>query len=395
MAYFSRNSISPLILVFLAFQSTARGEDKNVAKISLQLNQDYKQPVYRVSHKIDFEAGQRIASRYPFADKVGVAPGKVFVTIETPPDLEDAYLIRIDSDGDGDLLEETGHLLAIDSPIVVEVQRKWEGRADRKLKYTVYCRAWEDSEGNRQEMFLWKPHYRAEGRLRCGKSENLIAVLDFNGNGVFDTRDFRSLRSINIDRDGDGIFSNDERFSGHQVISYCGDNFLIKEISKDGSYIKWENTSMTMPELGNRVPPFILKTNSGKTISSRSLKGTHYVLTFWGYWCVPCVEAFPLLQKEDFEQVQVIAINIDEKQDLERAMEIVERYKGAWPQVVSGKGYSDPLWKLFGSIRDIRSTVPLYVLVDDEGKLRYAGFGGEKLDELSENIRKVIAHGTQ
>jgi len=68
------------------------------------------------------------------------------------------------------------------------------------------------------------------------------------------------------------------------------------------------------------------------------------------------------------------------------AREIIKDYRLPWPHVMSGKGQADPLWKTFGGMEGNRLSIPLYVLVDAKGVLRYAGNGGENLTELRHQI---------
>jgi hypothetical protein len=57
---------------------------------------------------------------------------------------------------------------------------------------------------------------------------------------------------------------------------------------------------------------------------------------------------------------------------------------------MSGKGEGDPIWKTFGGMADNRLAIPLYVLVDQQGRLRYAGNGADDLSEIRELIKSLI-----
>ncbi|HUR98270.1 MAG TPA: hypothetical protein VMZ26_09430, partial [Pyrinomonadaceae bacterium] len=60
---------------------------------------------------------------------------------------------------------------------------------------------------------------------------------------------------------------------------------------------------------------------------------------------------------------------------------------------VRGMGNADHLWKTFGGANSNRLAIPLYVLIDKNSVIRYAGDGGEQLAELKREIGKVLSAG--
>jgi hypothetical protein len=88
--------------------------------------------------------------------------------------------------------------------------------------------------------------------------------------------------------------------------------------------------------------------------------------------------------------VTVIAINVDEQSRLPKAREIIKNYGLTWPHAMAGRGEADPLWKMFGGMEGNRLAIPLYVIVDAEGRLRYAANGGEDLSELRTVIKSLL-----
>jgi hypothetical protein len=92
------------------------------------------------------------------------------------------------------------------------------------------------------------------------------------------------------------------------------------------------------------------------------------------------------LDAEYGKDLEILAVNVDEKERVTMAREIIKDYGLRWPQVISGQGEADPLWKTFGGMEGNRLGIPLYVLVDAKGILRYAGDGGENLIELRQKI---------
>ena len=57
---------------------------------------------------------------------------------------------------------------------------------------------------------------------------------------------------------------------------------------------------------------------------------------------------------------------------------------------MNGQGDADPVWKMFGGMEGNRLAIPLYVVVDAEGRLRYAANGGDDLSELRTVIKGLL-----
>lgn len=253
--------------------------------------------------------------------------------------------------------------------------------------------------------------------LKVGKCEASIEVLDANGDGVFDRGDFRNATTIHIDDGaaGDTITLNDPRvirhsdgrieipeelqrslkrkwWKGEELIEFCGSSYVIDRIESDGSALTLATTDMKVPRVGEALPALVLKTLDGKAIDTKTLKGTVTLLDFWASWCQPCVEKFAdVKQMAEASKggIKVIAINVDESDRLPLARQIVKEYELTWPQLASGQGEGDPLWKVFGSMSNNGLSVPLYVLVDRNGIISYSGNGGEHLLELRAKVKEL------
>jgi thiol-disulfide isomerase/thioredoxin len=324
------------------------------------------------------------------AMRLGKAPGDVLISAERLSEPANTYRLRVDTDGDGNLANETPVLLQPNSSVVVRVMRRWANGEKRELPYTIEYSREPDRNNNIRERLSWSPHYRAEGRLKVGKCESLLVAVDINGDALFDEYDFAKGTTIGLDRNGDGrVSGEDEWLRGNQLIEYCGTAFFITSIAINGSNIALAETSLRVPRLGAGLPEFSLETTSGKTMRLSELRGKLHLLDFWASWCKPCVEKFSLVKKLDAElgdSLAIVAINVDEASRVSLAREIINTYQLKWPEVMTGRGEADPLWKTFGSMEGNRLAIPLYVLVDSKGVLRYAGNGGEDLSELRQKI---------
>ena len=327
-------------------------------------------------------------------DRLGHAPGKVLFKLEPVEGSPNTYHLFIDTNNDGDLRNETPQTLNPNTTSTVRINRKRAGQNQLILPYSIKYSRDTDSSGRPLERFLWMPHYRAEGRLKIGKCEALFAVLDLSSDGQFDDADLGGGSSIGLDQNGDGrTWGKDEYLMGNQIIEFCSDGFLVDALAVDGTSITLVKTALRVPKIGEQLPEFSLTTLDGQTIESRSLRNKIYLLDFWASWCKPCVEKFGLVKQiagEFKADVSVIAINVDEQSRLPNAHQIIKNYGLIWPHVMNGRGEADPLWKMFGGMEGNRLAIPLYVIVDAEGRLRYAANGGEDLSELRTTIKSLL-----
>lgn len=371
-----------LVLTFVPFSTTAQEPMK--LSVALVIND---QEASWINVSLNFE--EPVAGGISYTR----APGNVLVSRERLTSQKLTWRLRVDSDGDGNLKNEPPHDLAPNTSVNVSVNRKLANGTQRKLPYKLGYVLTPRPNNQMRERITWTAHYRAEGKLKLKKCEALVVAIDMDGNGSFDREDFDKGTSIGLDRNGDRKVSGKEEWlTGNQIVEYCDTAFLIEAIDVDGVGLSLAETSFRVPKIGETLRGFSLTTLEGRTIDLGQLRGKVHLLDFWASWCQPCVEKFAYLKKLDDEfgeLLSIIAINVDERSMLARARQVINDYQLKWPQVMSGRGEDDPLWKTFGGMENNRLAIPLYVLVDAKGLLRYAGNGGDdlatirtKLDEL-------------
>jgi thiol-disulfide isomerase/thioredoxin len=350
----------------------------------------------RINEQQEANAGRLIAFKdgKPNGARVGKAPGGVFVRLEPVVGQDHGYRVRVDLKELGQFAEPS-QMIRPGSSITVRINRKWSNGKEAALPYTIKYDREADSNGVVHEYFWWSAHYRAEGKLNVNGCSALIAVSDMNGDGLFDRVDFAAGTSIGLDRNGDGRISGlDEWLSGDQIIAYCGRSFSVAGIEPDGSALTLSETTLKVPSVGEPLPDISLVTSEGKTIRSSDLKGKLLVLDFWASWCAPCVEKFGYLKQIDKEtggRLDIIAFNVDEEPRIATARQIIKDRGITWPQVMTGQGVADQVWKIFGSMPQSRMAIPLYVLVGRDGVLKYAGTGGDDLSELRSKILQELS----
>ena len=393
-AILNRRLIRFISCVCLVSTPSAMSQDLSRTIIPLSINQKYEQ---FAGYPIMFDgesAPQTLYSLPPDRDIIfGRAPGGVLVKAERVKNERHTCRLQIDTNGDGKLTGEGLHMVAPGGSVVVWVNRKWANGKHRALPYTIKYSRDVNRANQIEESFLWIAHYSAEGKLKVKGCEAQFVVMDINGDGLFDNDSTRGS-NLGLDRNGDGrIWGREEYLTGNQIIEFCEDAFLLDRLEADAASLTLARTSLRVPKIGEKLPTFVLNTLEGKPLPSDDLRGNVYLLDFWASWCQPCVEKFPLVKQlgQGFkDRLAIIAVNVDEESRLPMARQIIKDYKLPWLHLMSGRGESDPAWKMFGGMEGNHLSIPLYVLVDDQGKLQYAGSGGSDLSELRTKVSALL-----
>jgi tetratricopeptide (TPR) repeat protein len=129
------------------------------------------------------------------------------------------------------------------------------------------------------------------------------------------------------------------------------------------------------------APMFELATLSGRKVSLSNFKGKVLLINFWSTWCVPCLKEFPFIQKiyeerkeKDFE---LAMISVDD--ELNRISLFLKKNPSQALMLASDEQVGK-VYELHG--------VPLLVLIDRNGMIRYRKTGFEVKDE--EKLRQAI-----
>ncbi len=108
----------------------------------------------------------------------------------------------------------------------------------------------------------------------------------------------------------------------------------------------------TRTKVGKSVPEFKFRLiNSEDSISSESLKGRYYLLSFWATWCAPCVSELPELnriyEKLKSSNFTIVSISLD---DTVTTLEKFRDEKGTmpWYNTILQNGFNNDLAKYFG-----------------------------------------------
>jgi thiol-disulfide isomerase/thioredoxin len=260
--------------------------------------------------------------------------------------------------------------LPIDGWQVINIRRR-----DRPLPYLVTCEEHDDRQhaGQKLHLLRWQPQYRAQGTLVLGDCSRLVVVFDLNGDGLFDRWDLVHGTALGVDVNNDGqIWGKGEYFEEGDVIRVCARSLEIASLSPTGDWIEFRESKLPQVRVGAPAPPFTLQTDDGKIVDSQNLRGRWQLVDFWASWCAPCMEEFSEVKKlgaEAGDRMGVYLVNVDDADRIEIAKQALAKYAFSYPKSWSGKGEDDTLWRTFGTTLDDHLTIPLYVLIDTDGRI--------------------------
>jgi len=131
------------------------------------------------------------------------------------------------------------------------------------------------------------------------------------------------------------------------------------------------------------APNFEAVTLSGKKVSLEQFKGKKVVwLTFWATWCPYCTKEIPALKnlhKKFADKVEILAINIDVRDSIEKAKDYAFEHDLPYDII-----FSNEITRLYG----VRGT-PTQVVIDINGNIAYIGTKVPQ-DITEEDIDKLL-----
>lgn len=138
------------------------------------------------------------------------------------------------------------------------------------------------------------------------------------------------------------------------------------------------------PEL---APSFELKSLDGDTVTLEDYKGQYVYINFWATWCQYCDEEMPDLmafQKKHAEELTVLAINVNEKNDV--VQKYIDKNKLDLKILMDSDGTVSQVYQV--------SAFPTTFLVDKAGKIIGYIPGKLSAEDMESTFKYLKEHET-
>jgi thiol-disulfide isomerase/thioredoxin len=123
--------------------------------------------------------------------------------------------------------------------------------------------------------------------------------------------------------------------------------------------------------LGQRAPDFVLRSWEGENMRLSEHSGEVVLINFWATWCGPCRQEMPLLDeiygKYRRAGLVLFSVNLDEANNLDAAREMATTLRVSYPVLFDERKEVSRAYQA--------SSMPLTVLIDREGVVRYISEG--------------------
>ena len=140
------------------------------------------------------------------------------------------------------------------------------------------------------------------------------------------------------------------------------------------------------PERSEPSPTVTIRTTDGKEISPGA-SGKVTLINFWGTWCEPCRQELPGLRKLHAEfgskGLEVIGVALGETGGAPSLRAWCAKNGLTYPQSLA----EDAVTEAFGDVQE----VPVSVLVDARGRIRYRWEGEREFDTFRSAVERLMA----
>ena len=137
--------------------------------------------------------------------------------------------------------------------------------------------------------------------------------------------------------------------------------------------------------VGDEAPNFKLAALDGRSVELAKYRGKVVLVNFWATWCTPCQTEMPRFvafqRKFGTKSFQVIGVSMDDSP--EAVQKFGAKFKTNYPIVMGTTKMAEAYGGVLG--------LPITLLVDREGRVAKRYEGAVDLDEMENEIKKLLA----
>jgi len=138
--------------------------------------------------------------------------------------------------------------------------------------------------------------------------------------------------------------------------------------------------------IGQPAADFALRSLDRQNIRLSEQLGQVVLLNFWATWCGPCRQEMPLLDEiyAKYRRAGLVLLSINIDEDAAAATEMADTLKVSYPVLLDVKNEVAKAYQI--------GTMPLTVLIDREGTVRYVseGYKPGYEERYTEKLRELL-----
>jgi thiol:disulfide interchange protein DsbD len=172
-----------------------------------------------------------------------------------------------------------------------------------------------------------------------------------------------------------------------QVESFAkpGDQKLALASASETS-ARTDATPGSAPASAEPLPPVMLRLLEGGTVDLHSKKGKVLLIDFWATWCLPCISEIPIFNQLDKDYkargFEVIAVSLDEE-GAAKVRPFLKQHPMNYTQTIGDQ-------KIAGDLGVGESSLPVALLVDKQGRIRFRHVGRTEKDVFEAEITQLL-----